>query len=290
MPVLMCPPDHFQVAYEINPWMHVSIPVDARRARRQWEELRAAYAELGVEVVIAEPVAGLPDMVFTANAAVLRGGRAVLSRFRHPERRGEEPLWRALLGGLGMRVSETSGPAFEGAGDALFLGDTLVCGSGFRSDRAAIPEVGRALGVETLAVELVDPRFYHLDTCFCPIDSRTALLAPAGVSRDSYELLRRRVERLIEVPERVAEGFACNAIRVGDTVISSSALEALREPLAGAGYRVLGLPMSEFMKAGGGVRCLSLPGVPSPRAAGLPRVREAAPETRRRAAPAGTAG
>ena len=267
MPVLMCPPDHFQVTYEINPWMHVSVPVDARRARRQWEDLRGVYADLGVEVVLAEPAAGLPDMVFSANAAVLRGDVAVLSRFRHPERRGEEPLWRSILSGLGMRVRETSGPAFEGAGDALFLGDTLVCGHGFRSDPAAIPEVGRALDVETLAVELVDPRFYHLDTCFCPLDARTALLAPAGVSPASHDLLRRRVERLIEVPEAAAEGFACNAIRVGDTVISSTALEALARPLAAAGYRVLGLPMSEFMKAGGGVRCLSLPGVPGARAA-----------------------
>jgi N-dimethylarginine dimethylaminohydrolase len=264
MPVLMCPPTHYGVEYEINPWMHVDVAVDRERAARQWEALLAAYRDLGVDVVLAQPRAGLPDMVFTANAAVVRGERAVLSRFRHPQRRGEEPLWRALLEEAGMKVSDTGGRAFEGAGDALFVGDTLVCGHGFRTDPAAIPELGRALDVEVVAVELVDPRFYHLDTCFCPLDKHTVLLAPAALSPESVARVRRLAERVIEVPPEVAAGFACNALPVGRTVVASIALEALAGPLEEAGYSVLGLPMSEFIKAGGGVRCLSLPGVPAP--------------------------
>ncbi|MGD1053388.1 MAG: arginine deiminase family protein [Candidatus Dormibacteria bacterium] len=270
MPILMCPPTHFGVIYEINPWMHVSSPVDSGRAALQWEALRDTYEELGVEVVLADPVPGLPDMVFTANAGVTRGDRVVLSRFRHPERQDEEPHWRLLFARRGMEVSDTGGVSFEGAGDALFLGDTLVCGHGFRTDRAAIALVASSLGVDVVELELIDPRYYHLDTCFCPLDRRTVLFAPAAFSPASRERVRRLAARVIEVPDGIAAGFACNAMPVGDVVISSTAIGGLAAPLRTAGYRVLGLPMGEFMKSGGGVRCLSLP-VPEIRAAaGLP--------------------
>jgi N-dimethylarginine dimethylaminohydrolase len=259
MPILMCPPTHFGVIYEINPWMHVASPVDARRAADQWGALRATYQDLGVEVVVADPVPGLPDMVFTANAGVTHGGRVVLSRFRHPERQGEEARWRELFSRRGTPMLDTAGIPFEGAGDALFVGDTLVCGHGFRTDRAAIPLVARALGVDVVELELVDPRYYHLDTCFCPLDGGAILYAPAAFSSASREAVRRLAGRVIEVPDDIAAGFACNAMVVGDVAISSEAVEGLSGQLRAAGYRALGLPMGEFMKSGGGVRCLSLP-------------------------------
>ena len=212
MPILMCPPTHYGIEYEINPWMHVTSQVDRPRAQRQWEALLHTYAELGAEVVLADPVAGLPDMVFTANAGLTWGDRVVLSRFRHPERQREESRWRELFESRGAPVCDTGEIAFEGAGDALFVGDTLVCGYGFRTDPAAIPMVAGQLGVEVVAVELVDPRYYHLDTCFCPLDRDTVLFAPAAFSPESQERVRHLARRVIEVPDRVAAGFACNAI------------------------------------------------------------------------------
>ena len=260
MPILMCRPEHFGIEYEINPWMHVAVEVDHATAVEQWEALHALYAGLGVEVALATSVAGLPDMVFTANAAVVRGRHAVLSRFHHAERAGEERHWRTALEGLGFDVREVAaGVSFEGAGDALFLGDHLFLAWGFRTDLAAHAEVARMLDVESTSVQLVDPRFYHLDTCFCPLDSRTALIAPAAFAPDSLELIRARVPRLIEVPADVAAGFACNAMPLGDLVVSSTASAALRPELAASGYRLEALAMDEFMKSGGGVRCLSLP-------------------------------
>jgi len=259
VPILMCPPTHYGVEYEINPWMHIDRPVDRPRARHQWEVLLSTYRDLGVEVVLADPIAGLPDMVFTANAGVSLGERVVLSRFRHAERQREEPWWREVFAQRGMRIFDTGELSFEGAGDALFVGDTLVCGSGFRSDAAAIPLVARALGAEVVALELIDPRFYHLDTCFCPLDARTVLFAPSAFSPESRDLVHRLAPRVIEVPDGVAAGFACNAMPVGDVVISSTAAESLSAPLCEIGYHLIGLPMSEFIKAGGGVRCLSLP-------------------------------
>ena len=177
--VLMCRPDHFGIEYEINPWMHVAVQVDHALAAAQWEALHRTYIDLGVEVELAAPVAGLPDMVFTANAAVLWDDRAVLSNFHHAERQGEEAHWRQELERLDFDVHELPRSlSFEGAGDALFVGDRLFCGYGFRTDRDAHRPVARILEVEVVSLELVDPRFYHLDTCFCPLDATNVLAAP----------------------------------------------------------------------------------------------------------------
>ena len=149
--------------------------------------------------------------------------------------------------------------SFEGAGDALFVGDHLFQAWGFRTDQAAHAEVARLLDVESTSLQLVDPRFYHLDTCFCPLDDHSALIAPDAFAPESVELVRARVPRLVEVPRAVAEGFACNAMPLRGRVISSTAAQGIRSPLADAGFDVISLPVDEFMKSGGGVRCLSLP-------------------------------
>jgi N-dimethylarginine dimethylaminohydrolase len=258
--VLMCRPDHYGIEYEINPWMHVAVQVDHDLAQAQWEALHRTYLDLGLEIELAEPVAGLPDMVFTANAAVLWDGRAVLSNFHHPERAGEEPHWRRELEGLGFEVHELPRSlSFEGAGDALFVGDRLFCGSGFRTDRESHRPVARILEVEVVSLELIDSRFYHLDTCFCPLDATTVLAAPDAFSKASAGLIRQLIPNLIEVSVEVAAGFACNAMPVGEHVVSSLTIAQLAGSLRSAGFTTLPLPMGEFLKAGGGVRCLSLP-------------------------------
>ncbi len=260
MRILMCRPEFFGIEYEINPWMHVEVSVDHELAERQWEALYNEYQRLGVEVELATPVKGLPDMVFTANAAVLWQRRAVLSNFQYPQRQGEEPHWRAALERLGFDVLELpSTVPFEGAGDALFVGERLFCGFGFRTDRASHGLVAEHLDVEVVTLELRDPRFYHLDTCFCPLDGETALFAPAAFSPESVDRIRALVPRAIEVPTDIAAGFACNAMPIDTCIASSPALLRLEPELLPLGFGVTGLEMTEFMKSGGGVRCLSLP-------------------------------
>ena len=259
MAILMCRPEHFGIEYEINPWMHVEVRVDHDQAVAQWEALHRTYLDLGQEIELVEPRQGLPDMVFTANAGVVWNGTAVLARFRYPERQGEEPYFEEFFAGHGMTVHKIGDVPFEGAGDALFVGERLFMGAGFRTDREAHTLVGRLLGVETVSLDLVDPRFYHLDTCFCPLNDSTVLFAPAAFSDASAKLVRTLVPHVIEVPAAVAAGFACNAIAIGDRVISSVAARDLEGPLHQAGFDTIGLSMSEFMKSGGGVRCLSLP-------------------------------
>jgi N-dimethylarginine dimethylaminohydrolase len=258
--VLMCKPDHFGIEYEINPWMHVAVKVDHALAAAQWDALYRAYIDLGVEVELAAPVAGLPDMVFTANAAVLWDDRAVLSNFHHAERQGEEAHWRRELERLNFDVHELPRSlSFEGAGDALFVGDRLFCGYGFRTDRDAHRPVARILDVDVVSLELVDPRFYHLDTCFCPLDATNVLVATEAFAPASMRSIRELVPNLIEVPVEVAAGFACNAMPLGNHVLASLTIAQMEAPLRAAGYTAIPLPMGEFLKAGGGVRCLSLP-------------------------------
>jgi N-dimethylarginine dimethylaminohydrolase len=256
----MCAPDYFGVRYEINPWMHVSEAPDRRLAMRQWRALRAAYEELGVEVVTLPPVPEQPDLVFTANAGLVLGHRFVLSRFRYPERQGEERHFRVWAEAAGFAVLDPPEEvAFEGAGDALFVGQTLYLGHGFRSDVAVAPWLAETLDIEVVPLKLADPRFYHLDTCFCPIDEHTALAAPVAFTREGWAELERRIPRLIPVPEEIAVTFACNAVRVGNVLLTSGPYVAMERLLAPAGLRPWALAMSEFRKSGGAVRCLTLP-------------------------------
>jgi N-dimethylarginine dimethylaminohydrolase len=259
MAMLMCRPDHFGVEYEINPWMHVDQEVDREKAKSQWQALHRAYSDLGQTIELVEQVRGQPDMVFAANAALVRGQNAVLARFHHPERRGEEPHWRAALSDLGLRVSDVPGGlSFEGAGDALFVGDRLFAGYGFRTDRASHPHLARLLDVEVVSLQLVDPRFYHLDTCFCPLAPGVVMFAPGAFSPQSAQMVRRLVSHVIEVPTRLAMDFICNGVVVGDHLMSSTGVEQMDSQLRVEGLSTTAFPMTEFMKAGGGVRCLTL--------------------------------
>jgi len=260
MAVLMCRPDFFGIEYEINPWMKVANVVDHDLAIEQWEALVEAYRHAGEKVELVEPVPGLPDMVFTANGGLIWGKQFVRSNMHHPERQGEEPYFEQKLRDLGfeIRTIDKSFPC-EGAGDGLFVGSTLFFGHGFRTQPEAHRLVAEILDVEYVSLQLVDPHFYHLDTCFCPLNADTVLVAPMALTPESVDLIRARVPNVIEVEGETARGFACNALPVGDLVISSIAALDIKDQLRAAGFGLVGLPITEFKKAGGGVRCLTLP-------------------------------
>ena len=173
--ILMCPPDHYGIEYEINPWMDRRRTCHHELAVRQWMGLRQLLEANGATVSCLAPVAGLPDLVFTANAALIYGDLAIPANFRHPERQGEQGHARQWLRDHGFQIHELSGHlVFEGAGDALFCGDTLFAGYRMRSDIRAHREIADRLGCRVISLELVDPSYYHLDTCFCPLASGQA--------------------------------------------------------------------------------------------------------------------
>ena len=257
--LLMCHPRYFGIEYEINPWMDVAVNADHRIAGEQWQGLYDLILKTGATVELLEPVDGLPDLVFTANAALIYKKTALLSRFRHPQRQGETPVDRAWFSTHGFEVADPPPEfSFEGAGDALFCGDTLLAGYRQRSDAAGHQKIGAQLGVRVLPVELVSGSFYHLDTCFCPLAAGTAIWYPDAFDDYGQRAIKSAVETLIEVEAVEASQFACNAVVLGNTVITNTGCPRLHSDLAKHGFQPEETPTSEFLKAGGSAKCLTL--------------------------------
>lgn len=257
--ILMCPPEYYGIEYEINPWMDRTRAAVHDLAVEQWTRLRNLLSSLGAEIRLMPPVEGLPDLVFTANAALICNGTAWLSRFRHPARQGETEHDRRWFEENGFRtVDPPESLAFEGAGDALFCGETLYAGYLIRSDALAMQWLGEQLRCRVIPVQLVDDRFYHLDTCFCPLNKKTALWFPDAFDRYAQAAIRATIPHLIEVTEDDATRFACNAVVIGRNVVFNTGCTNLAEKLHEQGFVPHETPLGEFLKAGGSAKCLTL--------------------------------
>lgn len=257
--ILMCPPDYFGIEYEINPWMHKEVNADYSRAREQWGRLKDLLEEVGAKIELLEPVAGLPDLVFTANAALIWQHRAYLSRFRHGPRQGETPVNDAWFQAHGFQTFLPPEPwNFEGAGDALYCGETLFGGYIVRSDAQALQWLGQVLHCRVLPLQLVDDRYYHLDTCFCPLSPTEALYYPPAFDEYGRNAIQHAVPSLIAVNDEEATRFACNAVVVGRHVVLNSGCPELESALRARDYTPHATPLDEFLKSGGSAKCLTL--------------------------------
>ncbi len=260
---LMCPPDHYDVDYVINPWMEGNVHKSSRdRAVEQWQGLFHILKEHAI-VDLVKPEKGWPDMVFTANAGLVSDQTVVLSRFLHPERQGEEPYFKAWFEQNGFTVHELPKDLpFEGAGDALLdrEGRWLWAGYGFRTELDSHSYIAKWLDLEVLSLRLADERFYHLDTCFCPLTDGYLLYYPPAFDAYSNRLIEMRVpaEKRIAIDEPDAVNFACNAVNVDRVVIMNKASDALKQRMADLGFQILETPLTEFLKAGGAAKCLTL--------------------------------
>ncbi|MEX0714966.1 MAG: arginine deiminase-related protein [Planctomycetaceae bacterium] len=257
--ILMCPPDFYAIEYEINPWMSRSRQSDPSGSRAQWRALFDLLESLGADILLMNPVQGLPDLVFTANAGLVWRDRVFLSNFRHKARQGETPLDREWFASQGFRIDEVPDDwSFEGAGDALFCGDTLFAGYIIRSDAAAMQWLGERMGCRVIPVQLVDDYYYHLDTCFCPLSPTEALWHPPAFDEYGRRAIREHVPTLIEVTPNEARRFACNAVVVGKHVALNTGCPQLEADLIEHGYTSHGTELDEFIKAGGSAKCLTL--------------------------------
>ncbi|MFQ5547990.1 MAG: dimethylarginine dimethylaminohydrolase family protein [Woeseia sp.] len=261
--ILMCPPKFFTVDYVINPWMAGNEgSLDLELALGQWDTLKDSLGEVAeIELIEAQPE--LPDMVFTANAGVVYGDRAIASHFMPHERRPEEPHFKTWFRENGFELLDLDDKiGFEGAGDCLLDrgGPWLWTGHGFRTEIEAHPEIEGFLDLEVVSIKLTDSRFYHIDTCFCPLTGGFLMYHPPAFDFDSRMAIESRVpsHKRIVVDTRDAGNFACNAVNIGDRVYLNAASESLKARLMVAGFKVVEIDLSEFLKAGGSAKCMTL--------------------------------
>ncbi|MBI1820305.1 MAG: amidinotransferase [Nitrospirae bacterium] len=258
--LLMCPPDYYRIEYEINPWMSLKNQADTEKARNQWNSLyRALTEKFGLKVNLMEPQPQLPDLVFTANGGLVAGRQIILSNFKFPERQRERDYFKEwFLHHQYEIISIPSHLFFEGEGDALWMGKLLFAGHPFRTDISSHVFLSKTLQCEVISLELIDPRFYHLDTCFCPLNSETALFVPEAFSSHSRKILSSLVETLIPLKPEEGRLFVSNAIVFEKKIIFQSGAGSTRKRLEAEGFEVYSLDLSEFIKAGGNAKCLVL--------------------------------
>jgi len=259
--LLMCRPTLYDVNYVIKPWMSGNLGKSIQvLAMQQWQSLYDALSRLA-QVVLIEPVSGSPDMVFTANAGLARDGYVAISSFFHPERQAEEQHFRRWFTDAGYKIVNLARETpFEGEGDALFSADSsrLWVGYGNRTLKSSHATLRKVWHVEVTSLHLIDPRFYHLDTCFAPLEDGSLLYFPAAFDQASLALIESfySVDRRIAVTEADALRFACNAVNIDRTIVLNRIGPELEATLRAREFNVIQVELDEFLKAGGAAKCL----------------------------------
>ncbi|MEK7153455.1 MAG: arginine deiminase family protein, partial [Patescibacteria group bacterium] len=244
--------------YDINPWMRRGEAVNHAAATHQWQKVYDIYTNrFGWNVQIVPPIAELPDMVFVTDCCLMLDGKILLSNFRFPERQPESTQAEKWLLGNGYANIRQAKHRFEG-GDNLICGDKILAGYGFRSDPEAAEELRDYFGLEVVPLHLVDPCFYHLDTSVAILSDNTVAFYPEAIDAASQQRLRKAVPHIIDVTREEAQGFGLNAVSDGHTVVTSDQSESLLQKFRDAGFEVIGTPVPEFRKSGGGVKCMTL--------------------------------
>jgi N-dimethylarginine dimethylaminohydrolase len=254
---VMTPPQFFAVEYAINPWMHTDTPVDVTVAAAQWNRLRDTYLRLRHKVDIVAPVPGLPDMVYAANGGLILNGAAAVARFKYPQRQQESAAYAKWMRSHGHTPVQTQ-HVNEGQGDLLPVGEMILAGTGFRTDPRAHAEIAAIFGRPVITLQLVDPRFYHLDTALCVLDETTIAYYPPAFTEHSRAQLKTLFPEALVVDSADAYAFGLNAVSDGRHVVHPAGAVGFAEQVRKAGFEPIGVEMSELLKGGGSVKCCTL--------------------------------
>lgn len=264
MKVLVSKPKYFDVVYSINPWMDPTVKTDTSFALQQWEYMVETMQKEGVIVEEVEmPQANVPDFVFTANAGMVIGNKAIVSEFRDKERQPESDYFEAWFRENGYETLRLGAPAvWEGEACTFPIAGHLLCSYGIRADKESYEKIVDFFEVDPSKIvyaEIIDPYFYHLDVAFCPLDRDSAMYCEMAFSGSTVKWLKEHVKNLIPVSYDEALGFVCNALVAGKVIFVNQGISLdLKTTLVQAGWLVQEIPVSEFIKAGGGVKCMNL--------------------------------
>ena len=255
---MMCSPLYFDIEYEINPWMHTDNQVQKDLANQQWLQLNSIYGQLGWKVEHIDPIEHLPDMVFTANGALVINHKVALPTFRAPDRQPETAHFKQWFVERGYTEFLEPKYDFEGEGDALVWNDIIFAGYPWRTDRPSHAELAEFFEAKVVSLQLADGRFYHLDTCLTIVDEQTVTVWPPAFTAESLKLIRDIVPNVLEATEQDALAYGLNAMSDGKNIVLSDKATSLIDIYRQKGLNVFPTPISEFQKSGGGVKCLTL--------------------------------
>jgi len=254
--VLMCKPDYFDVHYSINPWMKDK-KVNKNLAVNQWIYYKKILEDMGVSVDLLDPKNNLPDLVFAADQAVTKNKKAILSNFRHKERRNETKIYKKWFEKNDYDLAHLpKNIYFEGGGESIWVGDKLLIGTGFRTSQDACKHVQKLLNSETECLELMNPNFYHLDTCLFVLNPNVCFYYPPAFSKKSTIKLNKIFPEAIEIKKNEAYNFAANNVVIGKNVVMQKGNNNIKTKIENLGYKTYEIDLSEFMKSGGGAHCL----------------------------------
>lgn len=256
----MCPPTYYDIEYEINPWMHIDNKVDHKKSMEEFEELKKVYKSLGVEILEIKQEKGLPDMVYAANFGFPKGKIFIRSNFKYKQRKGEANFAKEYFEKLGFDVKELPDDvSFEGQGDLLSINGKYFFGHGKRSDFEAKHYLEKFLDAKIVDFQLVNNFYYHLDTCFAPLTKDTVAINPESYTPEGLEKIYENFENIIAVGLDDNSLIACNLVVVGETIIISKGIsQKLKDTFKDFGFSTIEVPMDEFRKGGGSVKCLTL--------------------------------
>jgi N-dimethylarginine dimethylaminohydrolase len=256
--VLMCKPLYFdQLDYVINPWMTPG-KINERRTMQEWNKLVQTYKEQGITVAVIDQKKGSPDMVFATDQGIVSGKKVLLSRFWTDERKKESAHYEKWFQDNGYTITYLpEGIYFEGNGDSYFWRDLLFIGIGYRADNKTCKAVSKLLDVEVIPLEIIDPKFYHLDVGFFPLNNETIFYYPPAFSEKSRGVLKKLVPNLIEFSKEEAYRFCANSVVTDHHVIHQKNNQSFTDKLQELGYSSIEVDASEFMKSGGGIHCLT---------------------------------
>jgi N-dimethylarginine dimethylaminohydrolase len=256
--VLMCKPTHFRVDYQINPWMKPG-SVNTDLALQQWENLVSKYQENGIKVNILEQNYDQPDMVFAADQGlVISDKKILLSNFKYKERQGEVKHYLKWFINYGLEPEFLpTSLSFEGGGEIIPWNGKFFIGEGFRNSSETYQIINQKYGLEFISLELINTHFYHLDTCFFVLNSLTAFYYPPAFSQKSINLLKTLFPNLLEFTKNDALNFAANSVINGSTVFLQVENHDFKKEIQKMGYQTIEINVSEFMKSGGGIHCLT---------------------------------
>ena len=256
--VLMCKPLYFDTLdYAINPWMQPGT-INKEKALQEWETLVKVYTDQGIEVEIIEQQKGSPDMVFATDQGIVQDKKVLLSRFWTDERKNESTHYNKWFREHGYHIMQLPPEVyFEGNGDSYLWNDKLFIGTGYRANDKTCEAVSKLLDYEVIPLEIIDPKFYHLDVGFFPLNNETAFYYPLAFSEKSRGVLKKLVPHLIEFTDEEASGFCANSVVTDHQVIHQSNNPTFTEKLEKLGYTSIEVDVSEFKKSGGGIHCLT---------------------------------